>query len=248
MAAHPANGWVAFLLTVSIFPLHSPLLSCSSESLGFILNKLTSGTSEYMIPGLITKKVGMSRIFTEGGEDMAVTYLKVEPNHIVRIKSKEKDGYNAVVLGIGATPHTTKNGKKLTRFRRQKEWMVESLEGLEPGKELSVDVLTPNTNVTVTGVSKGRGFQGVIKRHHFGGGPETHGSHFKREPGSVGMRTKPGKIHKGKRMPGHMGVDTITLHHRPIVVCDTERGVLGVKGPIPGPNGGYVFITVELNK
>ena len=198
-----------------------------------------------MIPGLITKKVGMSRIFAESGEAVAVTYLKVEPNTVVRLKNQEKDGYNAVVLGIGATSHKTKNGKELTRFRRQKEWQVPSIDGFEPGKELGADVVPVSTYVTVTGVSKGKGFQGVMKRHHFGGGPKTHGSHFKREPGSVGMRGKPGRIQKGKRMAGHMGMDTKTLHHCPIVICDAEHGVLGVKGPVPGPNGGYVFITVE---
>lgn len=200
-----------------------------------------------MIPGLITKKVGMSRIFAESGEAVPVTYLKVEPNMVVRLKTKERDGYNAVVLGTGASPHKTKNGKELTRFRRQKEWQVQSLDGLEPGKTLPLDECTVNTTLTVTGISKGKGFQGVVKRHHFGGGPKTHGSHFKREPGSVGMREHPGKIPKGKRMPGHMGTDTITLHRRPIVVFDPKEGVIGVKGPIPGPNGEYVFITIESN-
>src|SRR3989338_7990908 len=110
-----------------------------------------------MIPGLITKKVGMSRIFAESGEAVAVTYLKVEPNTVVRLKNQEKDGYNAVVLGIGATSHKTKNGKELTRFRRQKEWQVPSIDGFEPGKELGADVVPVSTYVAVTGGRKGKG-------------------------------------------------------------------------------------------
>ncbi len=195
--------------------------------------------------GLIAKKVGMSRIFLETGEAVAVTYLSVEPNTIVRMKTKDKDGYDAVILGIGAKPWKSRKGKENVRYARQKEWKVESLEGLETGKTVTSELLPAETLVTVTSTSKGKGFQGVVRRHHFAGGPASHGSHFKREPGSVGMRTSPGRILKGHRMAGHMGLETITLKHRPVVAMDLEKGIVAIKGPVPGPNGSIVYLTKE---
>jgi large subunit ribosomal protein L3 len=194
--------------------------------------------------GLIARKLGMSRVFLEGAA-VAVTYLKVEPNVIVRTKNTEKDGYNAIILGIGLKKIKTRKGNELKKFAHQKEWRVDSLEGLSTGKEVTIETIPAKTLVTITSISKGKGFQGTIKRHHFAGGPASHGSHFKREPGSVGMREMPGRIHKGKRMAGHMGSEQVTVHARPVLVCDTEKGVLAVKGPVPGPNGSAVFLTVE---
>jgi large subunit ribosomal protein L3 len=193
--------------------------------------------------GLIARKVGMSRVYLENGEAVAVTYLSVEPNTVVRTKSVEKDGYNAVVLGIGAKTWKTRKGKEHVRYARQKEWKVESLEGMEPGKSITAELLPPETMVTITAVSKGKGFQGVMRRHHFAGGPASHGSHFKREPGSVGMRTSPGRILKGHRMAGHMGHETVTIQHRPIVAADLDKGIIAVRGPVPGPNGAVVYVT-----
>ena len=106
-------------------------------------------------------------------------------------------------------------------------------------------MLEQGSLVTVSSVSKGKGFQGVVKRYHFAGGPASHGSHFKREPGSVGMRTWPGRIHKNKRMPGRMGGDKVTLKHCPVIVSDAEQKLVAIKGPIPGPNGSIVYLTLE---
>lgn len=198
-----------------------------------------------MTNGLIAKKIGMSRLFLADGQVVPVTYLQVQPNTIVRTKNAEKDGYNAVVLGIDSKKWKSRKGKENTRYGKQKEWKVESLDGLEPGKEITMESIPVESVVTITGISKGKGFQGVVKRHGFAGGPKTHGSHFKREPGSVGMRTQPGRIHKGKRMAGRMGGDTVTILHRPVIVSDAAKGILGVKGPIPGSNGSSVFVTVE---
>ncbi len=195
--------------------------------------------------GLIARKVGMSRIFSATGESMPVTYLSIEPNIIVRTKSKEKDGYDAVVLGVGAKPWKSRKGKENVRYARQKEWKVDSLEGMEPGKALTSELLPAESIVTITSVSKGKGFQGVMRRHHFAGGPASHGSHFKREPGSIGMRTDPGRILKGHRMAGHMGNEQVTLQHRPVVSSDAEKGIIAIKGPVPGPNGAIVFVTKE---
>lgn len=198
--------------------------------------------------GLIAKKVGMSRIFSEKGEMVPVTFLEVEPNVVVRVKNAEKDGYNAVVLGIRPKQWRTRKGKELTRYALQKEWAVESLEGLEPGKNITAEAIPVESTVTVTGISKGKGFQGVMKRHGFHGGPGSHGSHFKREPGSVGMRGDPGRIFKGHPMAGHMGDEQITIKNRPVMICDAEKGVLAIKGPLPGPNGSHVYLTLEAAK
>ena len=195
--------------------------------------------------GLIAKKVGMSRIFLKTGEAVAVTYLQVEPNTVVRTKKKEKDGYDAVVLGVGAKPWKRRKGKDNVRYARQKEWKMESLDGMEPGKTVTAELIPAESLVTISSVSKGKGFQGVMRRHHFAGGPGSHGSHFKREPGSIGMRTQPGRVLKGHRMAGHMGHERVTLQHRSIVATDSAKGIIAVKGPVPGPNGSVVYVTRE---
>lgn len=198
-----------------------------------------------MVKGLIAVKIGMSRAFSGNGEAIPVTYLKIEPNTVVRTKSKEKDGYDAIVLGVGPKRWKTRKGKEHVSFRQRREWHLDSLEGYSRGKEVSIEGVEPNARISITGTSKGKGFQGVIKRHKFSRGPMSHGSHHHREPGSVGMREKPGRIWKGKRMPGHMGHETVTLKKRSVVTVDREKGMIAVKGPVPGPCGGYVFVTIE---
>ena len=195
--------------------------------------------------GVIATKAGMSRVFTEDGQAVAVTYLKVEPNTVVRVKTEEKDGYNAVVLGIRPVEKKTKKGTELTKYQIQKEWKVEDAESVKSGDTVKSDSVPENAVVTVTGTSKGKGFQGVIKRHGFSRGPETHGSHHHRRPGSVGMCEFPGRILKGKKMPGHTGHQTVTLRGRPVLVSDTSKGLIAVKGAVPGPNGAPVFVTIE---
>lgn len=198
--------------------------------------------------GVIAKKVGMSRAFLPTGEAVAVTYLQVDPNVVVRTKTSQKDGYNAVVLGIGRKLWKSRKGKENTDYAMQKEFRVESLDGYEPGKEVTLDVLPADSMVTVEGISKGKGFQGVVRRHNFKGGPRTHGSHFKREPGSVGMRSDPGRIFKGHRMAGHMGTDHLTIKHRAVIVNDKDKNIIAIKGPVPGPAGTHVFLTLEESK
>ena len=129
--------------------------------------------------GLIARKAGMSRVFLQGGESVPVTYVTVEPNTIVRVKRKEKDGYNAIVLGVNPKHSKTGQGGERVRFGLVKEWEVESLEGVEPGKTLTAVIIPAESTVTITGISKGKGFQGVMKRHGFSGGPASRGSHFK---------------------------------------------------------------------
>ncbi len=198
--------------------------------------------------GLIAKKIGMSRAFLPTGEAVAVTYLEIMPNKIVRTKSKDKDGYDAIVLGIGAKNWKSRKGIEHTRYGVQKEFKVESLDGMDAGKELTVDQMPIDSMVSVEGITKGKGFAGTVKRHKFHGGPMSHGSHFKREPGSIGMRADPGRIFKGKRMAGHMGLEQMTIKHRAVIINDTAKNLIAIKGPVPGPNGAHVFLTLEQPK
>lgn len=198
-----------------------------------------------MALGLIARKVGMSRAFLPTGESVAVTYLEVKPNIVVRTKTKEKDGYDAVVLGVNPKQWKTRKGHELTRYAAQKEWRVDSLEGMNPGSTVTAEALPTDSMVTISGITKGKGFQGVVRRHGFGGGPGSHGSHFKREPGSVGMRTDPGKIFRGHPMAGHMGLEKQTIKHRAVVISDPEKNMIAISGPVPGPAGSHVFLTLE---
>ncbi len=198
-----------------------------------------------IMSGRIARKVGMSRVYTPEGLSIPVTYLEVEPNVVVRVKTKEKDGYDAIVLGIRPKQWRTRKGNEHTRYAHQKEWAVESLDGFEAGKTLSLEEFPAETNVTISAVSKGKGFQGVMRRHNFAGGPASHGSHFKREPGSIGMRASPGRVLKGHPMAGHMGHEKITLRNCPVVAADAAKNIIAIKGPIPGPNGGIIYITKE---
>jgi len=187
----------------------------------------------------------MSRIFLESGESVPVTYLEIEPNTVVRLKTKDRDGYNAVVLGISPESWKSRKGKDHTKFALQKEWKVESLDGMKSGDKVTASVIPAASSVSISAVSKGKGFQGVMKRHHFQGGPASHGSHFHRDPGSIGMRAHPGRVLKGKRMAGRMGNCLVTLKRRPVISSDPEKGVICVKGPVPGPEGSHIFLTLE---
>jgi large subunit ribosomal protein L3 len=214
-------------------------------------NKRTRGTSKLFLPvnpmpyGLIARKVGMSRAFLPSGEMIPVTYLEVKPNIVVRTKTKEKDGYDAVVLGVEPKMWKSRKGKEHMRYAMQKEWQVDSLDGLEAGKSISVESFPEESKVTIVGITKGKGFQGVMRRHGFHGGPGSHGSHFKREPGSVGMRGDPGRIFRGHKMAGHMGQEQRTIKNRSVIISDVEKGIIAVSGPVPGPNGAHVYLTLE---
>ncbi len=191
------------------------------------------------MPGIIGKKLGMSQIIQDDGRVIPVTFLKCDPNTVVQVKSTERDGYPAIVLGFDAYKKPTKNQK----FKVKKEFRVAKAEDYKVGQAVDLTSLKEVKAVTVMGTSKGKGFQGVVKRHGFAGGPGGHGSHFHREPGSVGMRAKPGRVNKGHRMAGHMGVDQITIKNRAIMKLIPEKALIALKGPVPGANNGYVFIT-----
>lgn len=191
------------------------------------------------MPGILGKKIGMTRLIQDDGRVIPLTVVHCEGNQVVQIKTVEKDGYPAVVLGFGALSRPTKNRK----FRYCREFRLpEGDSSLKTGDLLGVDQFEASEKVKVTGTSKGKGFQGVIKRHNFSRGPETHGSHHHREPGSIGARAKPGRVHKGKRMAGRMGNDTVTLKQTEIVYLDAAKQLIGIKGPVPGGNGSLVII------
>lgn len=189
--------------------------------------------------GIIGKKLGMSQIIQDDGRVIPVTFVKCDPNHVVQVKTQEKDGYPAIVLGFDAYKNPSKN----KRFKVRKEFRVENPADYTVGQSLDLNVLKEVAAVNVLAISKGKGFQGVMKRHHFAGGPATHGSHFKREPGSIGTRAKPGRVNSGHRMAGHMGLGCVTLKNRSVVSLIPEKSLIAIKGPIPGANKGYVFIT-----
>lgn len=180
----------------------------------------------------------MTRVVKDDGNYIAVTIVQCTPNVIHQLKTVDKDGYNAMVLGFDARKKPTKTKK----FHYLREFKVDSLDQLEKGKNIEANsVLAIGDAVAVTGTTKGKGFQGVMKMWNYHGGPRSHGSHFQREPGSVGARAKPGKIHKGKRMATHMGSETQTLKTS-IEYIDAENHLVGIRGPVPGSINSYVTI------
>jgi large subunit ribosomal protein L3 len=190
------------------------------------------------MPGIIGKKLGMSHVIQDDGRVIPITFIRCQPNTVVQVKTQGKDGYPAIVLGFDAYKNPSKNKK----FKTLKEFRVENPDVFQKGQTVDLTQLKEIQSVALTAISKGKGFQGVVKRHHFAGGPASHGSHFHREPGSIGMRAKPGRVNKGHRMAGHMGSETITLLARPVVKVLPEKELLAIRGPVPGANNSYVYI------
>ncbi len=189
--------------------------------------------------GLLGTKLGMTRIIQDDGRMIPLTVVQCEPNTVVQVKTNEKDGYLALVLGFNALKKPTKNRK----FKHLKEFRLnEGAAAPEMGGMISVEIFEKGEMTQVTSTSKGKGFQGVIKRHNFSRGPMSHGSHHHREPGSIGARSRPGKVCKGKKMPGHMGFETVTRNNVEVVYIDPEKNLVGLKGPVPGGNGSLVII------
>ena len=190
--------------------------------------------------GVLAQKIGMTRVVcSDTGKLTPVTLLRVGDNTVVQTKTADRDGYDAVVIGTSERKNFGKNENK--KFRFIHEFKYEAGEA-KRGDKVTTENLTENLDVKITGVSKGRGFAGVIKRHNFGRGPETHGSHHHREPGSVGMCAKPGRILKGKKLPGHYGAAQVTFSTK-IVALDLDNGLVAVRGGVPGAKKGFVVIT-----
>jgi len=188
--------------------------------------------------GILGKKIGMTRILQDDGRVIPITLVQCEPNTVAQVKTKEKDGYPAIVLGFCAL----KKPMKTKKFRFLKEVKTGENETYNKGDQVTVESFKDTKTVEVMSVSKGKGFQGVVKRYHFRGGPETHGSHAHREPGSIGCRAKPGRVVKGKHLPGHMGGAQVTLKRIPVEYIDVEKNLIGLKGPVPGANKSLIFI------
>ena len=205
-----------------------------------------------MSPGILGKKIGMSQVFREDGQAVPVTLLKAGPCMVVQRKTPTADGYDAVQLGLvefikpqrvnkPITGHLKKAGAEGARFMREFH-LRPGDDDFKPGDQVLVDQFKPKDMVDVIGISKGRGFAGVVKRHHFRGGEGSHGSMFHRAPGSIGASSYPSRVVPGMRMGGHMGHDRVTVRNLEIIDVDTEDNVLVVKGAVPGPNGGYVVV------
>ncbi len=202
-----------------------------------------------MLKGLIGKKIGMTQIFDEQGVAQPVTIIEAGPCFVTQVRNPEKDGYTAIQLGFGEVHpkrltsgelgHLNSNGLAPMRFLRE----FRSKEAVNVGDKLTVEVFTVGDRVDIVGTSKGKGFAGGVKRHHFAGGKATHGqSDRHRAPGSRGSGTTPGRVYKGARGAGHMGTDRVTVQALKIVMVDAERNLLGIKGAVPGGKGGLVMI------
>ncbi|WP_449242624.1 50S ribosomal protein L3 [Desulfovibrio sp.] len=201
--------------------------------------------------GILGRKVGMTRIFGNDGSVVPVTVITAGPCPITQIKKTDKEGYEALQVAFGDMPerrvnkptkgHQAKAGKGF--FRHQREFPLESVEGYEVGQELTVDMFKPGEKVKVTGRSRGKGFQGVMKRHNFAGKPASHGvEKVHRSPGSIGSNTEPSRVFKGKRMAGHMGDRRVTILNVEVVDVRPDDNLILVKGQVPGAANGLVMI------
>jgi large subunit ribosomal protein L3 len=203
------------------------------------------------VNGIIGKKIGMTQVYAEDGRAIPVTVIQAGPCVVVQLKSKEKDGYSSVQLGLVEDRKVKRVSKalkghfdkaKLPPCRVLREFTVGDGEEPKVGDKVSVELFAPGDVVDIVGVSKGKGFQGVVKRHHFRGGDATHGSMFHRAPGGIGASAYPSRVIKGLRAAGHMGADRVTARNLTVVRVDAGQNTLVVKGAVPGAGGGYVVI------
>lgn len=205
-----------------------------------------------MFKGLIGKKIGMTQIFDDAGVAIPVTIIEAGPCYVTQIREPENDGYSAVQLGYaevkpkrltgGELGHLKRGGLNLPPLRFLREFRTKTPD-VKEGEAVTVEAFSVGERVDVVGTSKGKGFQGAVKRYHFAGGPKTHGQSDRlRAPGSRGAGTTPGRVYKGARGPGHMGNDRVTAQHLKVVLVDIERNLIGVRGAVPGPRGGLVVV------
>lgn len=203
-----------------------------------------------MLKGLIGKKIGMTQIFDEAGVAIPVTLIEAGPCYVTQVRTPDKDGYSAVQLGFVETKPKRLSGGQLGHLKRNNLPPLRFLRefrakepGLNEGDPVKVSVFAVGDAVDVVGTSKGKGFQGGVKRYHFRGGPKTHGqSDRHRAPGARSSGTTPGRVYKGSRGPGHMGNERVTTQNLKVVLVDEERNLLGVRGAVPGAKGGILLI------
>jgi large subunit ribosomal protein L3 len=197
--------------------------------------------------GLIGRKVGMTQVFQPDGTMVAVSVVQVTPNTVTRLRTPERDGYTAVQLGAGERRRLTKpllgQLKDLPRVKTIREFRIDSADGYTVVQQIALaDLFAEGDLVDVTGVSKGQGFAGTIKRHNFSRGPKTHGSDNYRRPGSIGPGTTPGRVYKGLKMGGHMGHERVTIKKLRVVRVDSTRNLILVMGSVPGAPGALTFV------
>jgi len=199
--------------------------------------------------GILGKKIGMTQVFTEAGEVIPVTVVEAGPVVVTQVKTIENDGYNAVQVGFVDTKEKSLNKPQKghlaaanTLKKHLKEFRVESVDAYTVGQEIKADVFATGEMIDVTGISKGKGFQGPIKRHGQSRGPESHGSRYHRRPGSMGACSYPGRVFKNKKLAGHMGSVKVTVQNLEVVRVDAEKNFILVKGAIPGAKGSVVTI------
>ena len=198
-----------------------------------------------MKKGIIGRKIGMTQIFDEKGNVIPVTAIEAGPCVITQIKTIDNDGYEAIQLGYGEIKdkHINKPRKghfakaKLPNKKHLREFRLDSIEGMKVGDEIKADIFEQGEKLDIQGITKGKGFQGVIKRHGQHRGPMGHGSMYHRRPGSMGATSTPGRVFKGKKLPGHMGRLTVTIQNLDLVKVDMDKNVILVKGSVPGPKG-----------
>ena len=203
-----------------------------------------------MKKGIIGKKIGMTQIFDEKGNVIPVTVIEAGPCVVAQVKTVETDGYDALQLGFGEIKEKHINRPERGHFAKSKienkkhlrEFRLESIEGVKVGDEIKADVFQVGEKVDIQGTSKGKGFQGVIKRHGQHRGPMGHGSMYHRRPGSMGATSTPGRVFKGKKLPGHMGRKTITIQNLDVISVDMDKNVILVKGSVPGCKGAILKI------
>ena len=207
-----------------------------------------------MKKAIIGKKVGMTQIFDENGTVIPVTVIECGPCPVVQVKTVETDGYDAVQLGFGEVKEHKVNKPNKGHFSKAnikpvkhlREFRLEDVSSVKVGDEIKVDTFEAGETVDIQGITKGKGFQGVIKRHGQSRGPMGHGSMYHRRPGSMGATSTPGRVFKGKKLPGHMGVDTVTIQNLVIVRVDSDKNAILVKGSVPGNKGSILKIKTSV--
>ena len=209
-----------------------------------------------LMNGILAKKIGMTQVFEESGDLVPVTVLQAGPMVVVQKKTVETDGYNAIVVGFGEINEKNVNKPRKGQFKKAnasykrylREFKVDDVEKYNLGDEITVEIMDGIEFVDVIGTSKGKGTQGVIKRHGFGRGRESHGSKFHRMPGGMGAATWPGKVFKGHRMMGRMGNERVTVQNLKVVRVDKENGIILIKGAVPGPKKGLITVRKAIKK
>ena len=199
---------------------------------------------------IIGKKVGMTQIFDEKGYVIPVTVIEAGPCVVSQVKTEETDGYNSIQLGFGTIKESKVNKPERGHFtkaniapaRYLREFGVDSIEDVKVGDELKADIFMAGDKIDIQGTSKGKGFQGVIKRHGQHRGPMGHGSMYHRRPGSMGSTSTPGRVFKGKKLPGHMGAETVTIQNLEVIKVDLDKNIILVKGSVPGAKGSILKI------